>query len=347
MDNQPPVRSVSHKTILVTISVALVMLIATLIAGYFTQLTVDQKLGRFFEHQADQIGITYQASLATNTATLGGFRGLWNTLGSFNQQSFFTYMSSLDPELTSQSGISGVFYIKPIPSSDRIGLENQIKQEKNIPASYQNFSIHPESSADTIYPVIYVEPIASRQNSLALDFGTYPERLAAIEYARDQNALATTAPDIFTSTGKLGFIFFLPLYEPSLPIERVTERQIAFRGVVGAAFRSDSAFTHLFGGTDPYPHLDFQIYQGEAATPDRLLYDHDETFTVQNPQFSATRIMRLQGQTWTIQVQSKPTFALADAEARLPLIVFASGLIATLILAVFSAYSLAKIRHTD
>lgn len=347
MDNQPTVRSVSNKTVLVTISVALVMLLATLIAGYFAKLTVDQKLGGFFDRQADQIGITYHASLATNIATLGGFRGLWNTLGSFNHQSFLTYTDSLDPETTFNAGISSFFYIKPVPSSQRDTFAKSIRREENIPKSYQAFTLHPESTAKTLYPIVYVEPIASRQNSLALDFGTLPDRLAAIEYARDQDALATTTPDIFASTGKLGFIFFLPLYAPGLPIERVAERRVAFRGVVGAAFRSDSAFTHLFGGADPYPYLDFQIYQGEATTPDRLLYDHDESFTAAKPSYEATRIIRIQGQTWTVKIQSKPTFALADAEARLPLIVFVSGLLATALLVAFSAYNLAKIRHTD
>ena len=312
------------------------MSLATIFAGYITQQTVKQKLARFFDRQVDQIGTTFHSNISTHVSVLNGLQGLWNTKSSLDHQSFLTYVNSLSPNTTYQSGISSLFYIMPVPNADRKTFENTIRTEKNITLVYQSFTIHPDSVAEILYPVVYVEPVKSRENTVGNDFSTFPERLKSVEYARDQGLLATTNLTTFVSTGKPGFLFFLPLYQPGLPTDSLEERQKAFRGLIGASYRADSAFGQIFGKTDTYPYQDFQIYQGEDTTPDRLLYDHDPSFTAQNPRFETTRVVRLQGQTWTIKAQSKPNFSLLDEETRLPALVFISGFLITTLLIVFS-----------
>jgi CHASE1-domain containing sensor protein len=317
--------------------VAIIMITATLIGGYFTKLAADRTLASSFRQQADQISTTYSSNLSTYISILGGFRALWNTQGSFNHQSFLTYTNSLDPNTTFEAGISSFFFAKPVRNTELVTFEKKIRQEKNIPLTYQAFTVHPDSTADIRYPTTYIEPIVSRENSLGADLGTFPERLEAIEYARDQNALASTTTTTFVSTNKPGFLFFLPLYKPGLPTESVTERQKAFEGVIGASFRSELTFKQIFGETDdPYPNLDFQIYQGDATTPNRILYDHDVSFTAKNPRFETSRVIRIQGQTWTILVQNKPTFSLTGPEANFPLYIIVFGLFSTVLLICFS-----------
>lgn len=128
-------------------------------------------------------------------------------------------------------------------------------------------------------------------------------------------------------------------------MDRPASRRTAFVGVIGVAFRSESAFEQIFGGTDPYPFLDFQIYQGEADTPDRLLHDHDESFTATKPRFSTTRKIRLYGQTWTINVQSKPNFSMGELDQKLPLLVTIIGLILTVSLTLYALINLSKINR--
>lgn len=333
------------KPILLTLAVTFLTLAATIIAGFITQREVDLKLEESFNHQADQISNTYYSNLYTHVTVLEGLRGFWNTQGTFNRVSFLAYINSLNIDATYKAGVSSFFFIDPVPQTEKASFENRLRREVDNPPPYQSYTIHPSSPLDTLYPVTYVEPIKGRENSLGVDFGTFPDRLAAILYARDYNSLATTHSLIFISNGKPGFFFLLPLYQPGLPLERTRDRRAAFAGIVGAAFRSESAFKQIFGDDDPYPDLDFQIYQGDTITPDRLLHDHDQAFTASSPRFETTRIVRLKGQTWTLKIQSKPSFALIDKEQKLPLVVFASGLMATVFLAVFSSYNLSKLRR--
>jgi CHASE1-domain containing sensor protein len=334
------------KAFLPVIIVTLFIFTATLIAGYITEQAVKARLSNFFNRQADQIANTYYANLYTHVTVLEGLRGLWNTQNSFSRESFLTYVNSLSLDTTYKAGISSFFVISPVETSQKTAFEQQIRQEKNLTEPYTSFSINPASNLETLYPVTYVEPIKGREASLGLDFGTFPDRLDAIVYARDNNTLSTTMPLVFMTTSKPGFFFFLPLYQSGLPIERTVERRAAFAGVVGAAFRIESAFAQIFGETDPYPYLDFQIYQGESTSPDRLLHDHDESFTAEDPRFSAIRIVRLKDQTWTIAVQGKPSLTLGDSEQRLPLLVFGFGIIMTILIAMYSLYQLSHIPRT-
>ncbi len=345
MDTQLPSSPVSKRSIYIASVTLLLTLSTTIIAGLITQQAVSIRLQRFFNREADQIANTYYNKLHTHITILEGLRGLWNSSNKFTQASFNAYLSSYDLFSLDKSGVSTYFYIPTVSSSAVASFEAQLRQEKINDYAYQKFALHPQSNLDVRYPVAYGYPLKGRETALGLDFATFPERLDAITYARDENKLATTKAVTMQTTGKPGFFFLLPLYQPNLPLERTPERKTAFAGVVGAAFRSESAFEQIFGGADPYPDLNFHIYQGEATTADRLLYNNDPAYTPVKPRYSTTRIVRLQGQTWTIVVQSKSSFRLLDIEQRLPLLVFSFGIIMTLILAIFSLSKLAKIRH--
>ena len=319
------------------IAILLVIIITTtvtLYAAYFTKQVVNQKLESFFIQQADQIAYSYSSDLTSHITVLNGFQGLWNATDPFDHKTFVDYSNKLYKETTFEEGISGFFYIRPVPWAEKDKYENQIRREKNISLSYKNFKIYPDSNKDILYPVTYIEPVEGREKSIGLDFGTYPERLIVIENARDTGTLSTSQITTFASTNKPGFFFLLPLYRQDLPNGTITERREAFEGVVGISFRSESAFT-FDKIEDSYPFLDFQIYLGNEVNPDNLLYDHDEDFTAVNPRFKTTRVIHQQKQTWTILVQSKPSLSLTDPEMILPNLVLFSGLIGTALLVTF------------
>ena len=340
------ISSPRHSIYLIPLAITAITLTITMVAGYITQKAVDTKLQDFFNRQADQIANTYYNKLHTHITILEGLRGLWNASGDFTQDSFTKYVESIDLSSIEKSGVSSYFYVPAVKRRDISSFTTTVKKQPNLPTAYSTFTIHPKSQSDIYYPALYAVPLKGRESSIGLDFGTFPERLAAINYARDKNSLATTNAVTLLTTGKSGFFFLIPLYHPSQPLERTRERQEAFAGVVGATFRSESAFEQIFGDINPYPYLNFHIYQGDAVTDDRLLYDSNPKFNHLKPRFTATRKVSIQDQSWTIVVESNPSYSLMDSEQQLPIIVFGSGLIATIILAVFSAYNLAKIRHS-
>lgn len=308
------------KTILTVLGIVFLTLSATIAAGSITERAVNTHLQNYFNNEADQIANTYYNKLHTQITILEGLRAFWNSTGGFTNQNFTSYLASLNLNTLDKSGASLYFFIPSLKKSN----------------GTQDFS----------YPVTYIYPTLGMESVLGRDFATFPQRKDGIEYARDHNALATTMPLTLLTTGKPGFFFLLPLYKPGLSFERTPDRQKAFAGVVGASFRSESAFDQIFGGENPYPDLDFHIYQGDATTDDRLLFDSDPEFDHDDPRFHTTRIVRLYDQTWTIIIESKPSFSLIDNEQKLPTIVFTFGLLLTIALGAYSLIKISKIART-
>ncbi|MFZ2199884.1 MAG: CHASE domain-containing protein [Microgenomates group bacterium] len=311
------------------------MATTTLIAGWTTAQVTKNRLHEFFGRQADQIANTFYTDMVNNVSILQGVRGLWKVQGKFDYVSFSTYIKSLTSNQEHIPGFSGYLYAAALPKSQIKQKEIEIINEKMIPAIYRNFAIKSDLKDEPIYPVLYVEPTGGRERALGLDFAGLPQRKKAIEYARDNNALATTTAVTLRTTGKPGFFFFLPLYKDGLEPDQLGERRDMFRGVVGVAFRSLTAFEQIYGKGDPYPLIDFKIYQGESQDEERLLYHHDPNFVTSKAIFDTVRTVRLQGQAWTVVVYAKPSLALGEPESRLPLYVFLGGALATVGVAIY------------
>ncbi len=320
--------SLKHKRALIAIITILVLLVGvTFAAGWLTQGVVRARVERLFGLQADQIASTYNHSMITNILMLQGLRAYWNSVGRFDYHNFSTYVDSLSTNLQDKTGFSSFFYIKAVQNIQVGSMIKSIKREPNIPEIYQTYKITPPSNNELVYPLVYVTPLSGRENVLGLDFASKPDRYEAVLYARDHNALATTMSLTLQTTGDPGFLMMLPLYTPNTQIERLADRRANFAGIVAISLRSDEAFDEIFGKDDPYPYLDFQIYQGEATTSDRLLYDHDPSFDQTQSNLTTKRVVRLYDQTWTIMVSMKPNFRLGEAEERLPFIVFLVGML--------------------
>ncbi|GEM_PF-6668430 len=334
----------SHEKFLVALAFsAIIMVISTALAGWFTKKVADNRLVSFFERQADHISSTYYNKLYTHLTVLEGIRGLWNISGNLEYDHFLKYMNSLNADTLYQTGVSSFFYIPQVSERSLPAFIEDLRSDISLPKEYRTYEIKPGETPETNYPIKYIYPLEDREEALGKNFASSPIRLEAITYARSTGWLATTKPEIFATTGKPGFLFLLPLYDPNLPVNLESERTRAFLGLVGSGFRSEETFKQIFGTTNPYPDLDFQIYQGEEIAPNRLLYDHDPEFTTVDSQLEARRVVRLKGQSWTIVVQGKPSLRLGNPEEKLPIIIFSVGMAVTALTVIISLY--AFIRH--
>lgn len=318
-----------------------IMMITTVFAGWTTAQVARNSLKDFFNRQADQIASTFYTDMEKNVMILQGLRGLWNVERMFDYASFSTYVESLTSNQEHRTGFSAYFYATVLQKSLVEQKIAEVKKEKMIPDAYQNFEIKNSLNQDILYPLLYVVPTSGREGVIGLNFASLPLRREAIEYARDNNALATTESLTLQSTGEPGFLFFLPIYKDGIVPDQLGERRNGFAGVVGVAFRSAAVFEQIYGQEDPYPLLDFRIYHGESHDQDRLLYAHDPSFDTAEAMFSTTRIVRVQGQSWTVIVYAKPNLSTGYAETNLPLYVFVIGIFASIVTAIYFAIKLA------
>jgi PAS domain S-box-containing protein len=188
------------------------------------------------------------------------------------------------------------------------------------------YDLHPVGSRAEYYPLAFLEPAeAFPARVLGLDGSTRPENPAAMERARDTGLPAVSDRLSLLRDGDgFGFVIFLAVYRGGRTPASVEERRQALEGFVSASFRPDLMMSRLL---DPSlgEHVDVELYDGSAATPEGLLYDRDPSAVAAAP---ASRIVPLEfgGHGLTLRFATRPGFH-ALAERLVPYWVLGSGLL--------------------
>lgn len=137
-----------------------------------------------------------------------------------------------------------------------------------------------------------------------------PVRRAAMEQARDSGAASISAKVKLVQENdknvQSGFLMYLPIYRNAAPRGTVQERRGSILGWVYSPFRMNDLAHGMYG--DRATDLDIEIYDGEVASPDNLMYDS----VVENQQgqnllpLSKTLHLKVAGHTWTLLITSLP-----------------------------------------
>jgi CHASE1-domain containing sensor protein len=104
-----------------------------------------------------------------------------------------------------------------------------------------------------------------------------------------------------------GFLLFRPVYRSVREPETVEAREADLVGWVYASIRIDGLLAGV--GALMGDQIDFEVYQGETADPQFLLFDQDQHTllpgTAASRRFAATRILTVFGQKWTIYISAR------------------------------------------
>lgn len=188
------------------------------------------------------------------------------------------------------------------------------------------------SGDNTVFIVRYLDPTAGQEKVLGFDLTSEENWRRSLERARDTGRVSSTGKVWLTVPNTPGFALVAPVYK---------EREgTNIKGFVFAAFRGQELFRAIYGQTDPFPNLDFEIYDGDNLVSENLLYDHDPGFKISQSSDDSRLVtletVNIDGQKWTILIATKEGLGLAKSQEILPKIVLASGfLISSLFLAFF------------
>lgn len=123
-------------------------------------------------------------------------------------------------------------------------------------AGYPAVNAVPDQDAAAIFPAVFVEPPASRQNVFGYNIGTSPERLSAAREAIDARVIAASAPVILSQDRDERPSSFLLLYPVTLTAAIAPGKKT--QAVLGAGLTPGSLFQdHII--TDPGHILEFDL----------------------------------------------------------------------------------------
>lgn len=228
-------------------------------------------------------------------------------------------------------GIQGMGYAVMVPARDLSAHLARVRAE-----GFGDYTVHPEGPRDPYSSILYLEPFSGRNlRAFGYDMYSDPTRRAAMIQARDSGRPAVSARvTLVQETSRdvqPGFLMYLPLYRPGMPLATPEQRRAAHYGYVYSPFRVLDLMHGILGADSPY--LDFFLYDGTDQEADALLHasadpgqPRDET-----PRFVAVERIDLPGRVWTARFVGSAALEEEMANPQ-PLIIGAAGLAVDLLL---------------
>jgi signal transduction histidine kinase len=124
-------------------------------------------------------------------------------------------------------------------------------QADYVAAGYPEFQLFPSGEAEALFPILLVEPEASRPNVFGFNIGSSPERLTAARDALARGVLTTSAPVALSQDddqARASFLLLYPVYLPEPdPLSGATQAVLAAGMTPGALFANYVALFERHG----------------------------------------------------------------------------------------------------
>ncbi|MET0100187.1 MAG: CHASE domain-containing protein [Sedimenticola sp.] len=233
-----------------------------------------------FDQEAGSMIAAVERSVVADMELVYGIRSFYQGSSSVGRDEFRAYVE--DP-LKRYPNIQALEWIPRVSREQRAVYEAQAKAD-----GLADFAIREKRDGRMViaaergeyFPVYYVEPLEPNRAALGFDLASSPDRLAALEQARDSGrAVATKRITLVQEQGiQSGFLLFVPVYARGAATESIESRRRNLLGFALGVYRVgdlvDSAIdTERLQGS--VIHL--TLFDNSAEGADRLLYSHSRT----------------------------------------------------------------------
>jgi PAS domain S-box-containing protein len=283
------------------------------LAGWWQSRTaVHRTAAARFEHLTERVQVELRQRFDEAALLLYGAAALPGASASITGADRAVYLRRVSAHLG--NGVGGLGYAEKTARRDIDALESRLRAE-GVP----DFTVQRTGHDENLYVVTGIEPRERNAGVLGLDIGSDNTWREAAEAAAVQNAPALSRQIHLNYDGKLvpGLLFFLPVYQNGAPLETEAQRLAAVRGWVYAPIRIDRFMPEVAEAAGQ--QVDIDLFEGEHATVDKLLFDADEPREGQagrpagdeyltSRAFSAVVPLELYGQHWTLWLRTRPEF---------------------------------------
>jgi len=292
--------------------------------------TVQAKDQERFERRAAIAQNSLTDNISAYITLLRGAAGLFAGSDEVRRDELRAYVERLD--LKRYPGVLGIGWSLRVPASAKNDVITATRNQWSA-----SFDIWPHGKRPEYHAILYLEPFDQlNQAAIGYDMSTQRTRRAAMERARDSGSAAASAKLMLLyeidKQRQPGFIIYVPVYRHGAVPETVTERRARLVGFLYSPYHASRMISDILTAKGWDHYLNYRIFDGTEVNPDALLYQSDTEDVDHAPRFTKTAMMDVAGRPWTIVFASTPAFE-RTTEERLPLIVLASGVLISFMLA--------------
>jgi signal transduction histidine kinase len=319
------------------------LLLTALASWYYVRQSIEaQNRARFDETTLATKAAIYRHVTDSINAMLGA-RGLLHHSDQVEREEWDGYVKSITPGVHLK-GLQSLGFAKYVRPGERKAFTREAREEGR-----QDLWPEPDGERSAYFPLKFVAP-SNEANRRMIGYDAYSDSAhrSVMDRARDigrpqatrMDYVLTDAPSLSGKDPDLerGFVVYLPVYQEDKPTDSVSERRHALRGFVVGTFTADELFARTFGKTF-HPNIDLEVYDGQDAKSDSLLYDSNGVRNAGNKEdalFFDERRMKAAGiqsgiHEWNLVFGTLPAFE-RGARSNLPVFVLASGVAVSLLL---------------
>lgn len=276
----------------------------------------DHELSHQVEHAGEEVAAHIRTKLNTVELVLRGVRGFVEGSDAITANEFRAFVSSLKVEETA-SGLLGVAYVPYVRGEQVRDLELNARTSLGMPG----FRIRPSGERLEYAPILFIEP-PTRNNVAALGLDVLsvaPAREAALR-ARDSGEVSLSQRLVLAQDGmqpEVGFVMYLPIYNPDANPETPLERRRNMRGWGDAPFRLKDILQRQGGLM--HDGLRLQLFEGDQPSARSYLLGllNNKTVNYQGDittAYASSGTIEFGGQRWTYTVDPTPAYIQANAD---------------------------------
>ncbi|MBI4390083.1 MAG: CHASE domain-containing protein [Nitrospinae bacterium] len=316
-------------------SVLILDVIASIWIWNAVQKTVAEDAHTRFHFRTEQTRTAVAERLLAYEQILRGGMALFETSAlNVDRKKWRTYVENLKIGET-YPGLQGVGFSLRIPPQEKDEHIRNVRAE-----GFPGYDIYPEGEREEYTSIVYLEPFDKRnRRAFGYDMFSEPVRRKAMVQARDTGKPSVSGKVILVQETEEdvqnGFLMYIPLYKPGLPLETPGERRAALYGYVYSPFRIKDLMRGILGQTTP-PDIDFEIYDGLTLDENSFMFDNEGTPSWKADQerrpsrFNAVKKLDFNGHVWSLAFRSLPPFE-AMMGSRRPILVLLIGLFVSLL----------------
>ena len=192
-----------------------------------------------------------------------------------SRKEFSTFASI---ELIDSPNILALEWIPKVKHSERASFESAAQKELVTNFTFTEKDPQGEMFAarkhDVYYPVYFVEPLKGNETALGFDLSTHPQRLRAIQEARDTGVFITSGivKLVQGQQHSAGLLVLKAIYSNGLVPESLAEKRALLKGFsLGVLKLRDLFKTQTLSG-DNHPQSTIFVFDNNTAVGQQILY---------------------------------------------------------------------------
>lgn len=306
-----------------------VCLVSTALLWQFTKKNLDQRAKARFDNQRRSIQLRIQKRLDLYVNTLYGAKALFAASKEVDRDEWMAFMRSQN--LTERyPGLLEIEYVEYVTADELPSFVERVRYDTSLNyAGYPNFAVYPAADKSEYYVANYIYPFEENKLLFGLDIGSDAIRLRTLKAACDSGSPEFTPRLLLRQHNQVGFLIFMPVYMNHHSTRTVAERRAVLTGFVVGSVGAESLFKDLYEDYTGTRDIDFEIYDGDALTPNNLLYDSNAAASLDDkrlkPRFGVTVPFEVPGRRWTLRFMALSTFQLEGGQEQVPLFVLLGG----------------------